>query len=353
MNYDSPGLSMKRLSIRPRVFFLPLIGLAIMLSACQEEGYDPETRAFIAHFEGKIGKKDRLSADILCLGTSLSGYVTRAKDTKPLSVRGKIDGLSITLEGDDPRDESGRFSGRIDKDARIIKGEWLKADGSAKAPFTLSADMKKSLSFRTMMKKVSDGEGLEALIALPEPANASKDFLKLFRAEYLGGNPLAKELDQEIASIASLKNVLGASVGYRHWIAPYRNYGGILSLFEVEEIKGQGGVQTLKSLRTYSYAKGRRLELADILRSGMSDPLDEAITATLKLVYSLGPSGSLSNLGFAEDRVRATASFGLAEDGILFFFPAGSQADRGLGDISVYIPSSLVGDMVKSGVFRR
>jgi hypothetical protein len=344
---------MKRFSLVSRVIFLSLIGLAIMLSACQGEGYDPEARTFIAHFEGRIGKKDRLSADIFCLGTSLSGYVTRAKDSKPLSVRGKIDGLSITLEGDDPRDESGRFSGKIDKDARIIKGEWLKADGSAKAAFTLALDMKKSLSFKSMMKRASDGEGLEAQIALAEPANASKDFLKLFRAEYLAGNPLAKELDQEIASIATMKNVLGAPVGYRHWIAPYRNYGGIISLFEVEEIKGQGGLQTMKSLRTYSYAKGKRLELADILRAGMADSLDEAITATLKLVYSLGPSGSLSNLGFAEDRVRATASFGLAEDGILFFFPAGTQADRGLGDVSVYIPSSLVGDMVKSGVFKR
>ncbi len=325
------------------------------LVSCNGADADPETRTFIAHFEGRIGKKERLSADVLCVGSELSGYVQRGRGGKPMAIRGRVEGVSFGLAGEDPRDQAGSFSGRLSEDGKGLKGEWIAADGSIKSTFTLKLETKKALAFQASMQRARDSGGFDAVLALAEPAKASKEFMKIFRADFLGGNPLSKEAPARIEALRARRASMGAEgpFSYRRQFVPYRNYAGVLSLFDVEEFRTNEGFESRKRLSTYSWQKGRALALKDVLKPGKAAALDEAITATLKLVYSLGPAGSLGNLGFHADSVGATDSFGLAEDGILFFFPAGTQADRGLGDVSVYLPSSLVGDLMRDGVFKR
>ncbi len=335
-----------------RAVFL-LIGSVFLMSvfSCQDTSYEPEKRSFLLHFEGRLGKKERLSADISCLGLDLAGFISRGQGAKPMPVRGNIEGTTFTLSGTDPRDEAGTYRGSLSEDGASIKGEWSKADGSGKTAFSLAAERKKALVFNSLMLREAGTDGSFIGLGLAEPATASKDFLKRFRAEYFGGAAMQA---YGAAQMEALRQRRGGQAVYKRYFVPYRNYGGILSLWEAEEVRGSEGTTTVqKRLRSFDYAKNRALVLDDVIKPGSSEALNAALNATLRLTYSLGPEASLLNLGFRAESLRATDSFGLAEGGILFFFPSGSVADKSLGDISVYLAADLVGDMVRPGFFKR
>jgi hypothetical protein len=340
----------------PSLLAIATLLFTLYCVSCQGESQDPASRAYMGHLEGKVGKKDSVSIDVLLMGTSLRGYVSKGKDGKPMEIKGSADLKGFSLQGEDPRDQAGSYSGTPQADGKGFKGSWTSADGTRKEAFSAAEPINKPVAFTTLLVRDADPDGGSALCAMSEPSGASKEFLKAFRAFYFSGKPL-KDWTAEAIDSYRIARAIRGDAGIRvavRYLLPYRNSGGYLSLFDVEERSNNGVAQERRlRLRTWNAGKGRLMVLADILKPGKAGAMDEALTATVRLTYSLGPEGSLKNLGFYEENVKAVDSFGLAASGILFHFPAGEIALASLGDIQIFLPVSRVSDVVKAGIFPR
>jgi hypothetical protein len=196
-------------------------------------------------------------------------------------------------------------------------------------------------------------KGIDNIFIEKEIENEMNSFLF---ASFYEGNNLGTFNDLMDNYINQYSKMLdGAPQSTQGWdvdrkVTVIYNKNNILSL-QYFEFSFTGGAHpnTYQFYDNFNIKSGSKIKLNDLLKPGSMDSLTNIAETKFREMKGLSPSESLKSAGFAfdENKFELTNNFGIAENGLVFFYNTYEIAPYAMGSTELLLPYSDISTLFK------
>lgn len=187
-----------------------------------------------------------------------------------------------------------------------------------------------------------------------------------YRGVFQGGLPLKDAMDKEGEafigdfenSSAQLKDQYGQNAVHA-WYYEGRQFvahrAGSLFVMGLRRMTYSGGQKGSAGLAyaVIDLAQKKVLGPGDFLAAGWENKLPALLEKSVRASLGLDEGSPLSKAGFTGDAIAPNGNFFVYSGGLGFHYAAGEIADAALGDLSITVPLSDLGDLLSPGAATR
>jgi len=353
--------------------------LVIILMAKMTNAQD--IPSFYEHYTGLISQELKITADLIKLEDSFSGFYYYQfkeadvwKSSKPIALDGQVND-----ERDFVLNEFGEnhsfFQGKLEN-SKLIKGQWLNSDLKDKIEFTLKATYPKgSIPLRIVESFKSEyfhhdpkmpQARFHINVLYPTLSMDKVVYHQLLeRIYYLIGFRGGLKSQNDIISALedvyfnqfqmALSNIRVDSIPESfNWEKSIRmdviNNESSLLCLQVETY-AKTGLQDgtrIKKYLVFNVEKNKVIKLSDLLIPGQEKELNELLDKKLRDVYNIKGDAPLSDFGFFNDTLVPTKNFYIHPGGIGFYYNLYEIAPAANGSTDLFIPWEQLEGVVNS-----
>ena len=349
-------ISLKLLII---IVLLPIINLA------------QNDQAFYEHYTGLISEDLKITADLVKMENSFSGFYYYQfkeegawKSSKPIALDGQV-GADHHFVLNEFGENHSFFQGVLET-SKLIKGEWVNdmlknpVDFTFKATYSkASIPMKAVESYRIKnynddLEKPSAKYHLSVLF--PSSTIDQAVYHQLLKRIYhlIGYRGEVSKQTDIITSLQdlffkqfqlSLDNIkLDSFPEHFNWEKSVRmdvinNEGGLLCL-QVETYAKTGARDgaKIKKYLVFNVIENKVIKLKDMISADKQEALNNLLQEKLRTHYHISPDTPLSEAGFFQDSISATNNFYVHPGGIGFYYNVYEIAPFSNGSTDLFIP---------------
>jgi len=326
---------------------------------------------FYEHYTGLISQDLKITADLINLKNSFSGFYYYQfkeegawKTSKPIALDGRV-GEEQAFVLNEFGENHSFFQGRLEN-SKLIRGQWHNADLKEAVDFTLKATYPQG-SIPMNLVESDERRYFDDDPTLPQahihisvlfPTSTMDqavyhqllkriDHLIGFRGELKQGQDIITSLEERFfhqfqLSLANIKvDSLPSSFNWEKSIRMdvINNEGALLCL-QVETYAKTGlrdGARVKKYL-VFDEKQNKVIKLNDLLIADKKDQLENLLQEKIRNIYHIDETTPLTQAGFFNDSIAPTQNFYLHPGGLGFYYNVYEIAPAANGPSDLFIP---------------
>jgi len=359
-------ISLKLLII---IVLLPIINLA------------QNNQAFYEHYTGLISEDLKITADLVKMENSFSGFYYYQfkeegawKSSKPIALDGQV-GADYHFVLNEFGESHSFFQGVLET-SKLIKGEWINdmlkdpVNFTFKATYSKGSIPMKALEFyetKNYNGEIDKPRAKYHLSALfPSSTLDQAVYHQLIKRIYhLMG--YRGEISKQTDIITSLKELyfrqfqlsldnikLDSFPKHFNWEKSIRmdvinNEGGLLCI-QVETYAKTGAQEgsKIKKYLVFNISENKVIKLKDLLYPDKEEALNKLLQEKLRTHYHINSETPLSEAGFFQDNISASNNFYIHPGGIGFYYNIYEIAPFSNGPTDLFIPWEDLQDIIEA-----